>query len=118
MNNVSFPNVPFASSFNSFPSDKESSPNVIDIIAAGRDRGIAESGEREVEHQHREAQRAFAIEQLALDKEHAAWMDHYDGHAKLERGQGNRKFVLGVAKGACAVVAAIAIVEILIKVAR
>jgi hypothetical protein len=116
MNNASFPNTPFAASFDG--QAKEPSLGVIDIIAAGQAHGLIESSERDAEHRRREAQRAYAMEQIAQDKELVALMDYYDGHAKLERGQGNRKFVLGVAKGACAVVATIAVAEILFRVAR
>jgi len=117
MNNASFPNTPFAASFDGHQ-PKESTLGIIDIIAAGQAHGLMESSERDAEHQRREGQRAFAIEQIAQDKELVALMDYYDGHAKLERGQGNRKFVLGLAKGACAVVATIALAEILFSVAR
>ena len=114
MNSI-FPNKPFAASFTP---QKESSPTVLDIIAAGQTQGIIESAERDDEHRRREAQRALTMEQVAQDKQLLAEMDYYDGHAKLERGQGNRKFVLGVAKGACAAVAAIVVVEVLLHAAR
>ncbi len=109
---TSFPNIPFIASVKS-----DVAPDIVDIVAASEARGIIESNERDLEQHHRYERDAFAIEQAAHDKELGTAMDYYDGHAKRERGQGNREFLLAFAKGTCAAVAALLVIDVIVKVA-
>lgn len=111
----SFPNLPFAAA--SPPSNK-STTDIASIIAAGRAHGALESAQRDTDYQERADQAALLIQQAMFDREVATRIDEYDGYAKLARGQGNRAFVVSVAKGACVGVAVIVTFEILLKLAR
>jgi hypothetical protein len=115
MNATSFPNLPFAAAN---PPPNKSTTDIASIIAAGRAHGVLESAQRDSDYEARAEQVALVLQQAMVDRELAARIDEYDGYAKLARGQGNRAFVLGVAKGACVGVAVIVTFEILMKLAR